>query len=130
MKLLFIDDDSIINSLHEIFLEELEVETHQYKIWDSPMEAIKMLATATAKSVPYEILFLDINMPKMTGWDVLEELTTLEIKIPHIYILSTSASHKDIQRAKEHPLVTDFIPKPLELEDLEKYVSSVLVQEQ
>jgi len=129
MKLIFIDDDSLINSLHEILLEELEVDSNQYKIWDSPAEAIQNLATIKSQpeSIPHQILFLDINMPRMTGWDVLDQLATLDIKIPSIYILSTSANSKDVQRAKEHPLVADFIPKPIELEDLEKYVSSVLV---
>jgi len=62
------------------------------------------------------ILFLDINMPTMSGWEFMDEFqhVTPEIK-DHvsIYILSSSVSEVDKQKAKIHPNVIDYIEKPL-----------------
>jgi CheY-like chemotaxis protein len=62
------------------------------------------------------VLFLDINMPTMTGWEFLEKFETLEDKIKNqfdIYIFSSSVDPRDLEKAKSNPLVRDFIEKPL-----------------
>lgn len=67
------------------------------------------------KSLP-DIIFLDINMPVMNGWDFLEEFT----KIPNLnkgkvllYVVSSSIDPSDLQRAKEFELVNNYILKPI-----------------
>ena len=62
------------------------------------------------------VLFLDINLPEMTGWDFLELL--MEIPKEHlrnviIYILSSSLCEEDQERAASYTIVTGFINKPL-----------------
>jgi len=61
-------------------------------------------------------LFLDINMPTLTGWEFLEAFELFDASIKeqyNIYILSSSVNFMDIDLAKENPLVLDFIEKPL-----------------
>lgn len=70
-----------------------------------------------------EIIFLDINMPVMNGWDFLAEFEKVQHNIkqlPRIYILSSTVDPEDYKRAKSFPLVQDFISKPLSKESLEK----------
>lgn len=62
------------------------------------------------------VLFLDINMPTMSGWEFMEEFQNVTSEIKHhvsIYILSSSVSEADKQKAKVHPDVVDYIEKPL-----------------
>ncbi|MCM4170713.1 response regulator [Arenibacter sp. TNZ] len=61
-----------------------------------------------------EVIFLDINMPIMDGWEFLEIFSKIS-KVQHIrvYILSSSIDSRDIERAKQYEIVSDFIAKPL-----------------
>lgn len=70
-----------------------------------------------------KIIFLDINMPVMNGWDFLTELDKVKSyfkELPDIYLLSSTVDIEDYTRAKNFLLVKDFISKPLSKEALEK----------
>ena len=63
-----------------------------------------------------ELIFLDINMPRMNGWDFLEQYKYLDTKQKArvvIMILTTSANPDDIKKAKEIEEITGFETKPL-----------------
>jgi CheY-like chemotaxis protein len=63
-----------------------------------------------------DYIFLDINMPDMDGWQILEEFDRLKIfrdKTVHIFILSSSIHVNDIIKSQTYPLVEDFITKPI-----------------
>lgn len=88
----------------------------------SGLEAINFFKNNTDKAALPEIIFLDINMPIMNGWEFLEEFgklrSSLKKKID-IYLLSSSTDKEDIDRAKSNSLVIDYIVKPLTSEWLE-----------
>ena len=66
------------------------------------------------KDVP-DILFLDLVMDGIDGWEFLDRLkhiTTWPIRTD-IYILSAFANTKDRTRAKEHPMIQGYFDKPL-----------------
>jgi CheY-like chemotaxis protein len=61
-----------------------------------------------------DYIFLDIYMPKMDGWEFLEKLGEMEgtlAKKISVFINSGSNEHK--QRAIKHPLVKDYLRKPI-----------------
>ena len=71
------------------------------------------------------MLFLDINMPIMTGWEFMKEFEKLNTLIKDqifIYILSSSIDQEDKLKAKNHPDVVDYIEKPLSAEILKNTV--------
>jgi CheY-like chemotaxis protein len=63
-----------------------------------------------------DIIFIDINMPVMDGWEFLEEYKTLSARINNnirIYILSSSVDKNDIMRSKEYSSVIEYVVKPV-----------------
>ena len=82
--------------------------------------------SAAGKEWP-DIIFLDINMPVMNGWDFLEELEQIKNTLPplpRIFILSSTVDPEDFSRAKSFSTVEDFISKPLEKDYLDTISAS------
>ncbi len=80
-----------------------------------------LLPLKESDSLPL-IIFLDINMPVMNGWDFLEEFDYIKNDfktIPRIFLLSSTVDPEDYKRAKQYSMVQDFISKPLNKEALE-----------
>lgn len=117
MQFLIIDDDKTTNFLTKMTIKKSFGEAEIVEFTD-PEEALEYIETQFVKE-PHTrktILFLDINMPILTGWEFLEkfEIFAETIKMQfNIYILSSSIDHTDIQLAKQNSLVIDFIEKPL-----------------
>ena len=69
-----------------------------------------------------EIILLDINMPRMNGFEFLERLANLHLcaKISCCIVMLTSSNNpRDHKRAEEDPIVNEFLNKPLQKTDLE-----------
>lgn len=65
------------------------------------------------------VLFLDINMPTLSGWDFLEEFERFDTGIKgqlKIYMLTSSVDERDKDRAAENKNVCGYIEKPLSKE--------------
>lgn len=63
-----------------------------------------------------DVIFLDLRMPIMDGWEFLEEYKDIAGTLARknrLYVFSSSISPYDIENAKNNPLVTDFIIKPI-----------------
>lgn len=74
----------------------------------------------TKENIP-DIIFLDNNMPIMDGWQFIEEYATLETEIKKkvtIFMVSSSVNPLDIKRAKKINQITDYIIKPIKLDDV------------
>ena len=77
--------------------------------------------SSSSEQLP-DIIFLDINMPVMNGWDFLEEFEQIKESLsvrPRIFILSSTVDPEDLNRAKTFSTVEDFISKPLDKDYLE-----------
>ncbi len=115
-RFLIVDDDPQNNIISKMALRKSlgEVQVTDFIIPERGLEYIQSEFTI-AKSEK-TILLLDLNMPTMSGWEFLEKFETLEDQIKNqfdIYILSSSVDPREIEKARENPLVINFIEKPL-----------------
>lgn len=111
-KILIIDDDPGVIFLHEIIIKESKLSNHPLCFSDAK-KAIEYIIT-TGESSSKLLIFLDINMPKMSGWDFLDILDKNEQKADIKVVMVTSSLSKiDKEKAKEFPLVIDFWEKPI-----------------
>jgi CheY-like chemotaxis protein len=117
-SILLVDDDPDDNYYHQIIINKMNI-VNNIDIVVNGIEAIAYLENET--NIPPDIIFLDLNMPKMNGWEFLKHykhLGTAQKAKVLIVILTTSANPDDIKRAKEIQEVTGFETKPLSKEIL------------
>ncbi len=72
---------------------------------------------AEKKSLP-DLIFLDINMPKLDAWGFLEELDKITKDHVPIYILTSSIDQRDIDKAKSISRVKKYLIKPMKKDEL------------
>ncbi|OIP45226.1 MAG: hypothetical protein AUK46_12990 [Flavobacteriaceae bacterium CG2_30_31_66] len=113
---ILIDDDAISNMLSEIIIED-EFPDAQIISFTDPKQGIQFFESEFSESsINKTFLFLDINMPLMSGWEFLESLKEKKIEMKNnvfIYMLSSSVNPNDVKKAKLNPNVVDFLEKPL-----------------
>jgi len=131
---LVIDDDEPTNFFARMVLEESGCVNH-IKIVQSGREALDYLAKSeTGNPDPDfpgpDLIFLDINMPAMDGWEFLEEYKKLNIAGRIIVVmLTTSLFPEDELKAEKMPEISGFENKPLTAEKVtlvfKKYFANV-----
>jgi DNA-binding response OmpR family regulator len=85
--------------------------------------ATELLQGATAKSEPIDLVFLDLKMPVMSGFEVLEWLRSASLpRTPKVIVLSGSNDHGDRIRATELG-AADYIVKPIAGDDLRERIT-------
>lgn len=117
---LLIDDDEATNFFHKIILEEEGIDVYIQSVRSASEGLDFLLCRGDYADCPQPgIIFLDLNMPGMSGWDFLEEYNELSKDIHDravVSILTTSANPDDRDRAATIPTVKEFIHKPLTAE--------------
>lgn len=110
-------DDSEVSSFLGIRLMRRMNAVEAVSLAENGHKALELI-----KRAPLDLVLLDIHMPVMDGFEVLEALEQLQGKrgvvVPSIVILSSSASFSDRERAEAHPMVKGFLTGPLTEEKL------------
>ena len=123
-KVLLIDDDDIVNSINRVIIKHAKF-AEDIVTFTSVNEAIRFLSEA-GDDFP-EVIFLDLNMPDMNGWDFMDEFLKLKNRgNTRVVMLTSSISAKDQERAASLKDITAFISKPLSPELLETIYDSHL----
>ncbi len=114
--ILLIDDDEATNYIHQKVIEEVSC-AEKVVAAQSGQEALDFLNEREDwASSPVDLIFLDINMPAMNGWEFLEHYNKLDAskKAKTILVmLSTSLNPDDRENALEMDSVNGFENKPL-----------------
>lgn len=123
MKIWLIDDDSLTNMLNKMLILE-HFPSSEIQDFEVAEDAVALLKDR--KNWP-NVIFLDINMPVMNGWDFLDEIKGMFLPgdtIPKIHMLTSSISPEDKAMSLEYSQVTSYLIKPLELVILTKVLKN------
>lgn len=125
MKLIIIDDEPIQHFIMDRMLGRYFASGKDHTMHsDSGPVILEFLDKNkyNADELP-DIIFLDLHMPIMNGWDFLERFKKIRKEITKsiiIYVVSSSIDPVDISRSKRYSFVKDYIIKPVTLPTLTK----------
>ncbi|WP_426064635.1 response regulator [Flavobacterium sp. DSP2-3-1] len=75
------------------------------------------------KRIPHpQLIFLDLNMPVMGGWEFLDHFNSQEFSefsTIKVVVLSSTIDPEDLEKSKQYPMVIDFLSKPISQSMLE-----------
>ncbi|HET8855533.1 MAG TPA: response regulator [Salinimicrobium sp.] len=120
-----IDDDKIyVNLVKKII--EIKKLSKNLLIFKNGKEALDhfqpIIENMTEANLP-DIIFLDLNMPVMDGWEFLGEFIKIKNNFNKkivLYVVSSSIDPRDLERARSFQLVTDYLIKPIGLKQFEE----------
>ncbi|WP_029596808.1 response regulator [Flavobacterium sp. ACAM 123] len=122
-----IDDDSIFQFIAKKFIKSFE-SVNQTLIFSDGKDAIDFLYSNVDNQDKFpDIIFLDINMPVMNGWQFLKKYVELKSKIEKkiiIYVVTSSNNPDDFIQAKSIQEVSDYLVKPISREKYTSILSS------
>lgn len=122
-KVLVIDDDQINNIIFEK-LSGITDFADEVVTYMSAVDGLDHLQNIQKnREEPPEIIFLDIRMPIVNGWEFLERFDNIKgtyFKDTVIYMLTSSSDQMDVNKAKKFTIVSNYFVKPLSVEVLKE----------
>ncbi len=120
-SVLIVDDSNIDRFISETVIRKdgFAARIISYNAVDKGLEYLQSHAD-NPEELP-EIIFLDVNMPVMDGFDFLNNFLNLPESIQKhctIFMISATNSVDDFERIKSYPIVRKFFEKPLSIETL------------
>lgn len=108
--ILLVDDDPVINFIHRTIISSVFSQNKIIAVENGEL-AIEHIRNNPNSSY---LIFLDINMPVMNGWDFLDAIRPQKEKFNlSIHILTSSIDSRDIERSSNDELVISYLTKPL-----------------
>lgn len=111
MKAIIVDDERNAGEALHKMLQLIGSDVEVIEIFNDPRVALEQLKTLT-----YDLLFLDIQMPFLTGFELLDKLESIPFQI----IFTTAYDQYAMQAFKVS--AADYLLKPIDMDDLEKAV--------
>ena len=118
-KCIIVDDEPVARNILEEFISEVDYLDLAGKA-ENPLKAETLLNEGDI-----DLIFLDINMPSMDGWEFLEKYKELKKENSAqiiIIMLTTSLNPDDVLRAYQMPEISGFENKPLTTEKIDRIV--------
>lgn len=112
-KILIVDDEAHIRMLLEQTLEELEDDGVELITAKNGEEALELIKTEQP-----QLVFLDVMMPKMSGYEVCNAVRK-DLLVNNIYIILLTAKGQEIDRQKGEEVGADcYITKPFDPDEI------------
>jgi two-component system nitrate/nitrite response regulator NarL len=117
-KVMLVDDKSISNFIMKKYFE-LKAPEHEVIDFTDPELAFSKLT-----EIEPDIIFLDLNMPRMDGWDFLKGMQEQQLDFK-VAILTSSTSQEDLSDSGAYSNVINFFVKPFDANELERVLDSM-----
>lgn len=114
-KILLIDDDEINNFTVNAIFRQVDF-INSYVIKESGWDALDYLKSVDKKDEFPDLIFVDINMPEMDGFEFVERYEAMfwpQHQNTKINMLSSSMSERDREKSLNFSCVTEYVYKPL-----------------
>lgn len=111
LEVLVVDDDAVVLFLHKVLIIKSVIPSNVKDFQDAE-EALTYSEQRASKN--HLLIFLDINMPGLNGWEFLERLEKMPFSEKIFVVMVTSSINRsDRERASKYPNVMDYREKPL-----------------
>ncbi|MDB5271654.1 MAG: response regulator [Chitinophagaceae bacterium] len=123
--IMLVDDNADDNFYHERVIKKNDA-TDIVVTKQTALDALNYLKSKKNDDVHPDLIFLDINMPGMNGWEFLEEYSKLDKQFQSraiVVMLTTSDNPDDKMKAKASNIAAEFKTKPLTPIMLEEIIS-------
>ena len=122
-KVIVIDDDPITVWLHQFIVRQSELSKDPLAFL-SGQQALDYLDACDHGDKPF-LLLLDINMPSMNGWEVVESIASrIYWENVFVVVVSSSIDSSDRKRANVYKQVIDYLEKPIDALGLQRFKSA------
>lgn len=117
-KILIVDDDSDITLA---FKKGLENDGFNVDVFNDPQEAL-----SNFEASKYDLLLLDIRMPKMNGFELYKEMDKIDNHVKVCFITAFEVYYEALREVFPSMEVECFIRKPIEIGNLVKRIKNEL----
>ncbi|WP_293293841.1 response regulator [Allomuricauda sp.] len=121
-----VDDDDIYQFTMKVTIRNIPTVKSTQVFTDGAQALEYIINNKNDKDALPDIIFLDINMPVMDGFQFMDEFTDLLPKLNkpiQVYLVSSSIDPKDIRKAKRNDAITDYLIKPLKSEQVKNILT-------
>ncbi len=121
-RIFIIDDDELYQLVLKRTIKKLKNEVEITSYWNGEEALDAFVNIFMGGGELPTVVFLDINMPVLDGWQFLEGLGKIKPDIQNklsLYLISTSLDVADKQKAMHSNMIKQFLTKPLSKETLE-----------
>ncbi len=125
---IIIDDDPINNLICTRIIEISKAEANVKSYTNPEIALVEMRENYCKDNANEVVVFLDINMHELSGWEVLDQFNSFPEHVKQlfrIFILSSSVDSLDQQKARNNPYVMRYIAKPLSMAIMHQLLSEI-----
>jgi len=128
LTFLLIDDDRINNFLVDKQIRVIAPNTKVISYTD-PIEACQYILDIKESEFRDLVIFLDINMPLLNGWELLEKVKEkYPEKLPNnsiLCMLSSSDHSDDINKSSQFSIIEKYFFKPISISNIEEVITII-----